>query len=215
MPKTEVVEAKKKELAKHEPPKLNIAPSDIDISKINLIQKSSQIDGPVGAFVLDQQHVILDADETSEVIVVVALKGWRENIPYDSDEMPRIAQTEEQKAAIEADSEFGTIEFADITLLIPKPDKEDVDEAAYPYPIGDEYFALGRINVAKDAYRMTYKRLATFSLFNSELPVSHRLWTLKSEVMTKGKYSWFAPSLTITKNEPSEEVINFVSRITS
>ena len=85
MPKTEVVEAKKKELAKHEPPKLNIAPSDIDISKINLIQKSSQIDGPVGAFVLDQQHVILDADETSEVIVVVALKGWRENIPYDSD----------------------------------------------------------------------------------------------------------------------------------
>ena len=215
MPKTEVVEAKKKELAKHEPPKLNIAPSDIDISKINLIQKSSQIDGPVGAFVLDQQHVILDADETSEVIVVVALKGWRENIPYESDEMPRIAQTEEQKAAIEADSEFGTIEFADITLLIPKPDKEDVDEAAYPYPIGDEYFALGRINVAKDAYRMTYKRLATFSLFNSELPVSHRLWTLKSEVMTKGKYSWFAPSLTITKNEPSEEVINFVSRITS
>ena len=215
MPKTEVVEAKKKELAKHEPPKLNIAPSDIDISKINLIQKSSQIDGPVGAFVLDQQHVILDADETSEVIVVVALKGWRENIPYESDEMPRIAQTEEQKAAIEADSEFGTIEFADITLLIPKPDKEDVDEAAYPYPIGDEYFALGRINVAKAAYRMTYKREATFSLFNSELPVSHRLWTLKSEVMTKGKYSWFAPSLTITKNEPSEEVINFVSRITS
>ena len=69
--------------------------------------------------------------------------------------------------------------------------------------------------MAKDAYRMTYKRLATFSLFNSELPVSHRLWTLKSEVMTKGKYSWFAPSLTITKNEPSEEVINFVSRITS
>lgn len=215
MPKTEVVEAKKKELAKHEPPKLNIAPSDIDISKINLIQKSSQIDGPVGAFVLDQQHVILESDDSTEVVVVVALKGWRENIPYESDEMPRIAQTEEQKAAIEADSEFGTIEFADITLLIPKPDKEDVDEAAYPYPIGDEYFALGRINVAKDAYRMTYKRLATFSLFNSELPVSHRLWTLKSEVMTKGKYSWFAPSLTITKNEPSEEVINFVSRITS
>ena len=215
MPKTEVVEAKKKELANKGLPKLNIAPSDIDISKINLIQKSSQIEGPVGAFVLDQQHVILETDDSAEVVVVVALKGWRENIPYDSDEMPRIAQTEEQKAAIDADSEFGTIEFADITLLIPKPGPNDEDDTAYPYPIGDEHFALGRINVAKDAYRMTYKRLATFSLFNSELPVSRRLWTLKSEVMTKGKYSRFAPSLTITKNEPSEEVINFVTRITS
>lgn len=215
MPKTEVVEAKKKELTKPEHPKLNIAPSDIDISKINLIQKSSQIEGPVGSFVLDQQHVILETGDSTEVIVVIALKGWRENIPYDNDEMPRIAQTEEQKAAIDADSEFGTLEFADITLLIPKPGPNDEDEAAYPYPIGDEYFALGRINVAKDAYRMTYKRLATFSLFNSELSVSRRLWTLKSEMLTKGKYSWFAPSLTITKNEPSKEVINFITRITS
>ena len=215
MPKTEVVEAKKKELVNKGLPKLNIAPSDIDISKINLIQKSSHIEGPVGSFVLDQQHVLLETDDSAEVIVVIALKGWREDTPYDNDEMPRIAQTEEQKAAIDADSEFGTIEFADITLLIPKPGPNDEDDTTYPYPIGDEHFALGRINVAKDAYRMTYKRLATFSLFNAELPYSRRLWTLKSEVMTKGKYSWFAPSLTITKNEPSEEVINFVTRITS
>lgn len=216
MPKAEIVEPKKKELSKPEPPKLNIAPSDIEISKINLIQKSSQIEGPVGAFVLDQQHVIVEAgDEAPEVVIISAHKGWRENIPYESDEMPRIAQTEEQKAAIEADSEFGTIEFADITMLIPKPGPQDEDDPTYPYPIGDEFFALGRINVAKDAYRMTYKRLATFTLFNSELPVSHRLWTLKAEVMTKGKYSWFAPSLTITKNSPSKDVLNFVDRITS
>jgi len=216
MPKTEIVEAKKQEIkkAETETPQLVISASDIEISKINLIQKSSTIEGAVGSFVLDQQHELLEAGETAEVVVVNAVKSWRENIPYESDEMPRIASTIEEKEAIEAESEYGTIEFAEITLLIPKPDKEGPDEAVYPYPIGDEHFALGRINVAKDAYRMTYKRLATFSLFNEDLPVGHRLWTLKGEVMTKGKYSWFAPSLSITKNSPSDEVKTFISRLT-
>ena len=61
------------------------------------------------------------------------------------------------------------LEFADITLAIEKPEKTEVD-AAFPFYWG-QVLALGRINVAKDAYRQTFKRLATFTLFNPETSV--------------------------------------------
>ena len=217
MPKQELAKTKKAEIKKAETqdtPKLVISPSDIDIPRLNLVQKTSDINGPVGSVVLDKKHVLLEADESTEVIVVSALKRWRENIPFDNDEVPRIAGTEEERANIDASSEWGTIEFADLVLMFPQPDETE-NEEAYNVPVGDGMFALGKLNTAKDAYRMTYKRLATFSMFNPDASVSHRMWNFKSELITKGKYSWFAPSLSITKNEPSDEVKNFVNRLPS
>jgi len=214
MPKQAVIKSEKHEIKESNSPKLVISPSDIDIPRLNLVQKTSDINGPVGSVVLDRKHTLLEADEATEVVVVSALKRWRENIPFDNDEVPRIASTEEEKATIDASSEYGTIEFADLVLMFAKPDETE-DEEAYNVPIGDSMYALGKLNTAKDAYRMTYKRLATFSAFNPEALVSHRLWSFKSELITKGKYSWFVPSLTITKNEPTEDVKEFVDRLTS
>ena len=212
MPKQEVVEVKKNELAGVQ--KLAITPSDIDIPRLNLVQKTSSIEGPVGSVVLDKTHVLMEPDESRDVIVVTALKRWRENIPYGSDELPRIAETEEEKKAIDANSEYGTIEFADIILLIPQPEGNE-DEGAYTVPIGDEMFAIGKLNAAKDAYRQTYKRLATFSTFNPDTPVSQRKWTFTADLLTKGKHRCDAPSLTITKEEPSGEALEFVNRLTA
>jgi hypothetical protein len=212
MPKQEVVEVKKNELAGVQ--QLTIAPSDIDIPRLNLVQKTSSIDGPVGSVVLDKTHILMEPEDSREVIVVTALKRWREDIPYGSDELPRIAENETQKEAINNNSEWGTIEFADIILLIPQP-KDNEDEAAYTVPIKDSMYAIGKLNAAKDAYRMTYKRLATFCMYNPTTPFSHRKWTFTAELLTRGKHSWFAPSLTITKKEPSDDVIKFVNRLTA
>lgn len=212
MPKQEVVEVKKNELAGAQ--KLSITPSDIDIPRLNLVQKTSTIEGPVGSVVLDKTHILMEPEESREVIVVTALKRWRENIPYGSDELPRIADTEAEKQAIEASSEYGTIEFADIILLIPQPEGND-DEGAYTVPIGGSMYAIGKLNAAKDAYRQTYKRLATFSTFNPTTPFSHRKWSFTATLLTRGKHSWYAPSLTITKETPSKDVITFVDRLTA
>ena len=212
MPKQEVVEVKKNELAGAQ--QLTITPSDIDIPRLNIVQKTSSIDGPVGSVVLDKTHILMEPEDSREVIVVTALKRWRENIPYGSDELPRIAEDEAQKEAIEKNSEWGTIEFADIILLIPQP-KGDDNEAAYTVPIEDSMYAIGKLNAAKDAYRMTFKRLATFCMYNPTTPFSHRKWTFSADLLTKGKHSWYAPSLTITKNKPSDDVISFVNRLTS
>ena len=192
------------------PAAMMIEPSDIEIPRINICQKTSEFDAPFGSIVLDKQFVIAEPETAIPCVPVSVIKGWREDIPYDDDEVPRIAHSKEERDEIAKSSEYPIQEFADITLLLEKPDKTDVG-AAYPFPIGDKFYALGRINVAKDAYRQTFKRLATFTLFNTDTPPSSRVWDFTSSVISRGKYSWYAPNLTFTDKESSEAVQKFCS----
>ena len=212
--KTKIVKQEKAEIAAvAEPPKLAITAGDIEIARLNIIQQSSSIEGDVGAVVLDRTTTLLAPDEVCSVIPVNAIKAWREDVPFGNAEIPRIANTEEQKLAIEGDSAFGTIEFAEIILLFPKP--EGADDDLYPYPIGDDSYALGKINVAKDGYRCTFKRLATFSAFNPDMPLCAKLWKFKAELLTRGMNSWYVPSLQASKEDASEAVKSFITRITN
>ena len=136
------------------PASMMIEPSDIEIPRINVVQKTSEIDAPFGSIVLDKQFVIAEPETAIATIPISGIKGWREDIPYDDDERPRIARSQEERDEIAKTSDYPMLEFADITMLFEKPDKTDVG-AAYPFPIGDKLYALGRINVAKDAYRQT------------------------------------------------------------
>jgi len=192
------------------PSAMNIEPSDIEIPRLNIVQKSSEIEAPFGSVVLDKQFVIAEPEMAVPCVPVSVIKGWREDIPYDDDEVPRIANSPEERDEIAKASNYSMQEFAEIIFLFEKPDKTDVP-AAYPFPIGGRFHALGRINVAKDAYRQTFKRLATFSLFNPETPPYSRVWNFTSALISRGKYSWYAPSLTFTEKESGEDVQKFIS----
>lgn len=205
---TAVAEAKNTSITSTTAGRMEIEAEDIDIPRINLVQKMSQIDAPTGAIVLDKTHVLAEADSPLRAVVVTAQKGWREDIPFDNDDVPRIAWTHEQRDNIANNSEYEMIEFAEITLLIEQP--EGASDEAFAFPIGDKNYALGRINVSKNAYRSTYKRLATFSAFNRGVSLFNRVWNFTSEVMSKGKYSWHNPSLTVTSEATDENVIEFL-----
>jgi hypothetical protein len=180
--------------------------SDVDIPKGNIVQKISQIDGPLGSLVVDQKHVIVLAEVPIDVYVVKAKKAWREDLPYG--ETPRLAFTEAERDDLVADG-AKLVEWADISLMIPAPGDE-FDEAAFPFPFGNRNYCLARLNVAKDAYRMTYKRLAMFSACNPDKSFRERLWTFESQLLSKGKYSWHAPSLSISAAQPDPEVLEFI-----
>lgn len=190
---------------------LGFSMSDIEIPKLNVIQKMSQIEGPVGSVVLDKEHVLLEAEEKTPVVVVGARKRFKEDIPYDSDTIPRIVDTQAEANALAEESEYEIVEFAEIILLIPQT--EGADELLFPYPIGENNYQIARITVQKDAYRLTYKRLFTFQTFNPEANIATRFWSFGTELMTKGKYSWYVPTLAITKEEAPAEVVTFVTRV--
>jgi hypothetical protein len=191
---------------------LGFSMSDIEIPKLNVIQKMSQIEGPVGSIVIDKDAVLLEAEDRVPVIIVGATKKFKEDIPYDSDVIPRIVSTDEEAKTLAEESAYPILEFAEVVLLIEQP--EGGDESLYPYPIGEGNYQIARITVQKDAYRLTYKRLYTFQTFNPSVSVASRLWSFGTEMLTKGKYSWYVPTLNITKDEAPEAAVEFVNRIT-
>ena len=184
---------------------------DIEIPRLNVIQKMSTIEGPTGSVTIDKEAVLLEAEQKVPVIVVGALKRWKEDIPYDEDKIPRFANTKDEADKLAAESDYEVLEFAELVILIPQV--EGADDELFPYPIGDNNYQLGRLTVQKDAYRMTYKRLFTFQTFNPTLPVAARLWLFGTELMSKGKYTWYVPTLSVTKQETPAEVLAFVTNV--
>jgi hypothetical protein len=161
--------------------------------------------------VIDKDAVLLEAEDKVPVIVIAAKKRFKENIPFDSDVIPKIVNTQAEADLLAADSDYEIMEFAEIVLLIPQP--EGADDELFPYPIGDGNYQIARITVQKDAYRLTYKRLFTFQTFNPDVDLSARLWLFGTELMSKGKYSWYVPTLSITKDEADADALAFVARI--
>jgi len=191
---------------------LALVSQDIDIPRLNVIQKMSEIEGPVGSVVLDKDSVLLEAEEKTPVIIIGATKRWKEDVPFGEDYIPKYATTEEEARILANESNYEVTEFAEIVLLIPQVgDNDDM----FPYPIGKTNYQIGRITVQKDAYRMTFKRLFTFQTFNPTVPASSRMWNFGTELMTKGKYSWYVPTLSITREETPPEAVEFAARLTA
>ena len=186
---------------------------DIEIPRINICQKMSESEAPVGSILFDKTYELAPPNESLKVIPVVAQKGWRENIPFDEEDIPRIAWSKEQANAIGEESDWEMTEFAELTLLIQQPE-ESSDVDAYQLPIGDHNYALGKINVGKNAYRSTYKRLATNAALTGQA-IHNKIWNFTSEELTKGKYTWFNPTLTATVETVDDNVASFVNNFLS
>tara|TARA_Y100001938_G_C7953142_1_gene360312 strand:+ start:51 stop:764 length:714 start_codon:yes stop_codon:yes gene_type:complete len=185
--------------------------SDIEIPRLNVIQKMSQIEGDVGSVSIDKDAQLVPASTKVPVIVVGGMKRWQEDIPFEEEGIPKTAMTKEESMKLAQESDYKVIELAEIVLLIPQNDL--ADEGLFPFPIGEENFAIGKMTVQKDAYRMTYKRMKTFELFNGDTPVHTVYWKFSTELMTKGRYSWFVPTLTSTKETTPKEVQEFIARM--
>jgi hypothetical protein len=186
--------------------------SDIEIPRLNVIQKMSEVEGDVGSVVLDKQEQIIDAKESISVIIVGAHKRFKEDIPFDEEKVPQIVDTQEEADMLAKTSDYPVLEFADITMLIPQP--EGVSDELFPYEIDGVNYQLGKITVQKDAYRMTFKRLFTFHVMNRTVPLATRYWKFGTDLISKGKYSWYVPTLTATKDDVPAEVLEFVKALT-
>lgn len=182
---------------------------DIDIPRLNVIQKMSEIEGPIGSVVIDKDSVLIEAGKKIPVVIVGAIKKWKEDVPFGEEYVPKIVNSEAEARELASESSYEVLEFAEIVMLIPQVGEDDTH---FPYPLGDKNYQIGRLTVQKDAYRLTYKRLFTFATFNKTVPISSRFWQFGTEPFSKGKYSWYVPTLSITKDEVPEEVAEFVNQ---
>ena len=127
--------------------RLLVGPEDIDVQRINVIQKQSDLvqDAPVGSIYINRSQMIVAEDgEDIPVTVIKGDKMWKEDIPYDSDEIPRFAHTHEEYLELKNDSEYEVIECADITVLITQPEGESntditIDDSVFDCPLHAGY----------------------------------------------------------------------------
>jgi hypothetical protein len=207
--KTEIVETKANTGLSANVTGIELDIDDIEIPRINICQKMSDSEAPVGSILFDKTYELAPPNQPLKVIPVVAQKGWRENIPFEEEEIPRIAWSKEQSAMISAESKWEMTEFAELTLLIQQPEEGDNPDA-FQLPIGKHNYALGKINVGKNAYRSTYKRLATNAALTGQ-SIHNKIWNFTSDELTKGKYTWFNPTLTATVEVVDADAAAFVN----
>lgn len=194
-----------------EAPKLEFSAEDMNAPRLNVVQAQSKIAGETGALVVDKLHTLILHEEECKAVPIKVQKGWREDTPFGHAEMPQMVFSEEEAEELKKESEWPVVAFAEIMFLFPKGESEEDD--TYPYAVGDEFYAMGKINVAKDAYKHTFKRLATFSAFNPEAPLCEKYWKFKTELLTRGMNSWFVPSITPTTEGTPDEIKIFAARL--
>lgn len=232
MPKTkeikqEVVEVQSTELAQvnntalADSPKWEEAAADILLNRLNIRGKSSEYDaGEFGDIVLAKEHVVVKDGEKAEVIVVSAVKAWREKTPFGSGERGQIARTEEERDVLIAENKalgengHPVVPFADLTMLISH--QESCEEDGFEVPIGDKLYAIGKLDVSGKGYEQTYMKLKTFEKFNPGVSLVSKTWDFYTKQEQWQSKVWWIPVFKPTKDGiASEEVMEWVKNFKS
>jgi hypothetical protein len=194
--------------------------SDIEIPRLQVVQKMSELDfdAPVGSIVHNKDTVLYRAGAKAPAVILYVQKYWKEDVPFDSDEMPQFAHTQDEANAIIANNGpdgYKVITAANIAVLVAQTeDAEDGSDEAFPFELDGRRYGIGKFTVQKKSYDTTFKAIATFGMFNPKIDPSSIHWNLTSFQVTKGKYSWYVPSLSpLTKEPVGPEVIDFIARL--
>jgi len=207
----ELVEVEKNELStRSEQEGFLITPDDMDIPWMNIVQKTSSIEGETGDLVLDKVHRLAGAEEPIQVVPLPPKRAWKEDKPFDEG-MGQIVFNEAAAHALAAESEYKVIDAAECPFLIPAPEGND-DAGTFPFPIAGKNYALGKIHVAKEGFRKVYQRLATFEQFNKPLGVhiSHKTWEFQTRFTERGKYKYYTPEIVLKGEDVDGDLLEFL-----
>lgn len=192
--------------------------SDLDIPRINVAQKmSSDVPGRPGQISIGKEFVLYEPDVKIPINILSAKKAWKEKIPYGSDARPRFAQTVEEAKALEAESEYEIMHFAEFVILVAHtPDcllTEDDVFSAFPYEIDGHHFALAKLTAQSFGYDTTFKRVATAQATNPGLDLSNIIWNFQSVEKSSPKYKWHIPQFALTRGTTTPAVAEFLSNL--
>lgn len=224
--KTEVVEetGTKTELAAYSPSSNGPSSEDINIDHIQILGKSSQFDpegGELGDICINKELPLVHVNEPVRGVLVHTRKYWKENVPYDDETTPRFANTVEEKAQIEATTEYsGTIPVCDVTLLIERPESFTDDAVAstiFLYEFGGKEYALVKYTVQKSqAVRENYGTINVTARARSSKgdDASRYYFELRSKEKGTGtKYKWHQFVLSGSTTSAPEEATDFASSL--
>lgn len=175
---------------------------DLLLPRLNLVAKTSELvdDGfTPGAWVVNKELEIALKEEDLTVIILMMDKKYQEDIPFDSEEQPRIFSTKQEMHEAGYSSEYGSEAYcqplANFTLLVKLPADVTDETGIFCHTIGKDSFALVALTVSKTAYKTTAKLVASHLAFSGADGLHKSAWTLYSKLKTYGDKAWFSPFL--------------------
>lgn len=198
--------------------------SDMFVPRLNICQPtSSDVEGDPGDLVIDKTSPAYNVGVKAPCFILSIKKGWKEDVEYESSDMPRFANSEAEAKALQLElkaegSDRKVIHFAEVIFFIQHTpesviDKEDAADA-FPYSIGGEDYALVKATFQKTAYDGTARRIVNVQVSNPGVDLTSVPFTLSTAEKRSGKNKWFTPTFQakITEKAPAE-LLAFVARL--
>ena len=180
--------------------------SDIQIPRISLVQKTSQLadEFATGDFILAK---VVSLGDSFNFITLGLRTYYQEDLDYDSDEMPRIWDSRQAMETAGFSTKWETtspraVKMVDAMLAVANSDleilgKELEDESGQ---FTDSYdgvaYARAMYTVRGSAYRLFAKPIITAgTIGHLKTDLAGGAWTCKAELQSSGKNTWYAPTV--------------------
>ena len=197
---------------------------DVTNPRINVVAKTGGLvdEGfTPGDIVLQKEITIYKRDMASMFAVVLACdKEYQEEMPRDSEEMPRVVKTEAEVLALGGTLDWDTpgIMFrpkADIDLLLRAPSiLTDDEQDFFPFEVEGEFYAIVRLTVAKTAFPPSAGEVGQAVAYGGGSPLSHKGWSISTRLRKRESNSWFVPVFK-RSSKPSAALIAFIDELRS
>jgi hypothetical protein len=172
--------------------------SDIQIPRISLVQKTSQLadEFSTGDFVLAK---VIGLGSTFDFVTLGLRTYFQEDLDYDSDEMPRVWDSRQAMETAGFSTKWETtspraVKMIDAMLLVAG--EADHESGQFTDSHDGVGYARAMYTVRGSAYRLFAKPIITAgTIGHLKSDLAGGLWTTKSEVQSSGKNTWFAPTV--------------------
>lgn len=196
----------------------DISTDDIVIPRMNLVQgvgTLSELFTP-GSVVLNKEVVLTTGETPLELTILSARKQFAENLPFDSEEKPRVYNTldevKEAGGSIEwvNDEQPSFTPILHLQLVFNAPDGED--NYAYPLEFDGKPYGLAVWTLRGVAYTRAGRNILTAARFALRDGLFNGKWALTTKREKFGRNSVVVPVLrNIGRNTP--EFVEFLRNI--